>query len=241
MKIFSNTNIGLKRSSNQDDYRQAQISENALWSVICDGMGGVNGGNIASEAAVEIANKILSENFREGMSEEELLGLCKLVINEANSTVFEKSMGDYSLRGMGTTMVLILIDNNKLCVAHVGDSRAYLIRQNVVNQVTTDHSFVQDLIKRGEITSEEARIHPHRNIITRSVGVHESVEIDFAILNLEKDDTIISCTDGLSNYLNDEVVRDILLNSGDNVADDFVEYAINCGGVDNVTVTVIKI
>ncbi|MFI3206040.1 MAG: Stp1/IreP family PP2C-type Ser/Thr phosphatase [Clostridia bacterium] len=241
MDIYSNTNQGLRRMSNQDNFKNNKISENTLWSVVCDGMGGVNGGNIASLIAVQTAEKILNQKFKKKLSENQMHDLCVEIVENANKQIYQKSLRQLDLRGMGTTMIVILIDEQKAYITHVGDSRVYLKRNDEVRQVTMDHSYVQDLLNRGEITEEEAKHHPHRNIITRSVGVYKAVECDITILELEKGDIIVSCTDGLSNYLSNETLNEMLKDYDEKIADKLVDFALECGGIDNVTATVINV
>lgn len=241
MNIFSNTNQGLKRISNQDNYVNKKISSKLLWSVVCDGMGGVNGGNVASAIATETAKEFLDEKFKVGLSDEEYADIAVKTIEESNRKIFNHSQKESDLKGMGTTMVVVLIVDKKAYISHVGDSRVYLKRGDEVNQITVDHSFVQDLLNRGEITKEEAKTHPHRNIITRSVGVYDVVKADIVMLELQKSDIIVACTDGLSTYLNEEKLGELLLENDKKVADTLVNYALECGGIDNITASVITV
>lgn len=242
MKIFSNTNIGLIRTSNQDAFEFEVLGDNCGWSVVCDGMGGANGGNVASEIAVSTAKQILSEKMNESLNTDELIELSLQCINEANTNVFAKAFDTPALKGMGTTMIVTLINGDNVCVAHVGDSRVYIYNDGKVTQVTQDHSYVQELINRGEITKEAARVHPHRNIITRSVGIHSKVEIDTTLVEPVKDDLMILCSDGLSSYLTEKDFEKIIKeNKVEDLCDTLIEYALKSGGADNVTVSVINI
>ncbi|MFI3324761.1 MAG: Stp1/IreP family PP2C-type Ser/Thr phosphatase [Clostridia bacterium] len=242
MKIFSNTNIGLVRNSNQDAYAFGIVSDNCCWSVVCDGMGGANGGNVASEIAVNTAQTILKEKMQESLTEDELIELSSVCISKANTNVFAKAFDEPSLKGMGTTMIVTLVNGDDICISHVGDSRVYRFSDDKVVQITQDHSYVQELVNRGEITKETARVHPHRNIITRSVGIHSTVEIDSALIKANAKDLIILCSDGLSSYLTEEDFERIIKdNEIENLCDVLIEFALKKGGADNITVSVISI
>lgn len=240
MKVFGRTDIGRTRSSNQDTYRSGVISDTCLWTLVCDGMGGVNGGNIASAVAADRIAEILAEELKAQMSEEDIINLVNKAINEANSSVFSRSVDEPELKGMGTTAVLTIVSDNKFFISHVGDSRAYMYMAGQVTQITVDHSYVQDLVDRGEITPEEARIHPHRNIITRSLGVHSMVENDIYTGDFEIGSVLIACSDGLSNYLTDEKLAEILSQTEpENAVEELVNFALESGGSDNITAAVI--
>lgn len=242
MKVFSNTNIGLVRSSNQDTFKQGVLTEGCLWTLVCDGMGGVSGGNIASALAAEVIEQELNEKLESNMDAEALRRLSFKVISAANTQVFARAVDEPALKGMGTTAVLAIVSNGKLHLSHVGDSRAYLIRNTKVWQLTTDHSFVQDLVSRGEITREEARTHPNRNIITRVVGVHSMVDSEYQQMELKPGDVFLSCSDGLSNYMTDEKLAQLINElEPENAADGLIQFALDCGGSDNVTVSIIYI
>ncbi len=242
VKIFSKTDKGQVRANNQDTFRLGMVSENLLWSVVCDGMGGVKGGNIASSLVADCIENILKAELNENMSDEEMKSLVFKCTDSANSEVFSKSIDELDLRGMGTTVVLIIISKGKAFLAHVGDSRAYLLRENNLEQITKDHSLVQDLVDMGEITAEEAKRHPRRNIITRCVGVRSTVQTDYKEVDVQKGDIILSCSDGLSNYLSDEIVKEYCEKYQDQeLVDELVNFANNSGGSDNITVSIIYI
>lgn len=238
MRVYGETNIGKKRTTNQDTFRMNQVSSSLAWTLVCDGMGGVNGGDVASSTAAEIISEILNNELNENLSHAEIKELMFYAINEANSEIFSKSVEDSLLKGMGTTVVLALSIENTMFIAHVGDSRAYIYRSDVVKQITQDHSYVQDLINRGEITEEEAKNHPHKNIITRSLGVHSIVEIDLKVVNIQEDDVFLVCSDGLSSYLEDETLIEFINTTPESqMTERLIDFALECGGSDNVTVT----
>ena len=240
MQIFSKTDIGLVRETNQDACRYGYINDECVWAVVCDGMGGQNGGNIASTIAVETVSDLIQEKFSESMSEDELSQLLIDCVNIANKKVYDRSCSDVMLSGMGTTIELAFAVKNSIYIIHVGDSRAYLINGNKIKQVSTDHSLVQEMVDSGEITKEEARSHPNKNLITRALGVLPDIKMDFIEASFENGDMLLLATDGLTNYLVDSEIVGII-NSGDyNAAcEHLVDRAKSAGGADNITVALI--
>ncbi len=240
MQIFFKTDVGLVRSCNQDSCRFGKISDTCAWSVVCDGMGGANGGSVASSEAVEEISRIVCEGFSFDLSDEELKKLLVSAVKSANTRVYTMSCENENLKGMGTTVELAFIRDEKLSVVHAGDSRVYLVSSGKISQVTVDHSLVQQLVDRGQITAEEARVHPSKNFITRALGVEDKLEVDYITRPFVKGDKLIMCTDGMSNYfeINDllEVVESTPF---EQLAEQLVEIAKERGGSDNVTVTVL--
>ena len=240
MQIYSKTDIGLVRPSNQDACRYGILSDNCVWAVVCDGMGGQNGGNIASKIAVETVSDILQESFREDMSSDELSELLVSAVNEANKLVYDTSCEDITLSGMGTTIELAFTNGNMMYIVHVGDSRAYLIKDNKIKQISTDHSVVQEMIDNGELTPEEAMSHPNKNLITRALGVTADIKMDFIEAEFEFGCKLLLATDGLTNYLDDRDIISIISSTEDNlVCEKLVETAKSAGGGDNITVALI--
>ena len=162
-------------------------------------------------------------------------------VMEANRKVYEAAQEDLALQGMGTTIVLTLLYQNHAYIAHVGDSRLYCLRGGVLEQLTRDHSFIQDLLDRGEISEDEARIHPNKNIITRAVGVNWDVELDLHVLELCSGDRLLLCTDGLSNACNDDVIAAVLSSRPvEDAAEELIRLANQSGGHDNITVVIVE-
>ena len=181
MLVSAKTDIGIKRSTNQDSFSYGQLDGGAItWAVVCDGMGGMAAGNVASATAVEVISGSFENNLSPKSSASAIRNLLKSSIESANARVYNLAMEEDEYRGMGTTVVGVIAVKDVLHVIHVGDSRCYLKNTAGIKQITTDHSFVQQLVERGAITPEEARVHPQRNLITRVVGVHEDVECDYA-------------------------------------------------------------
>lgn len=241
MRFYSKTDIGKKRYSNQDAVAGKIISNNLAWMVVCDGMGGNNGGDIASKIAIEVISKNISDYLRENQNSEYIIGLMKESVELASKAIFDESKKDEDLKGMGTTVVLGVINNNCLYVVHAGDSRAYLIRNAKIEQISTDHSMVQHMVEMGEITAEEARNHSQKNIITKALGVESNVNPDHSIIELNDKDIILLCTDGLSNHLeDDEICKMFSKYSLEELPDILINKCNARGGKDNITVSLIE-
>ena len=240
MKISARSDVGMARSSNQDFCLAGEFADGLTWAVVCDGMGGATGGNIASETAAKTISEKLTFGYHEGMNDNSLKNLMVSAVDAANAKINSRAKNDEVLRGMGTTVVLTLIRNDALYLAHVGDSRIYVVTRDSINQLTTDHSVVQMMIDNGEITAEEAKDHPQKNVITRALGVEETVRIDYSQEVYNDGDIILLCTDGLTNYVDDEKILKIC-NENDSytLADVLVDAANSKGGGDNVTVVTV--
>ncbi|MCD7797759.1 MAG: Stp1/IreP family PP2C-type Ser/Thr phosphatase [Clostridiales bacterium] len=241
MKIVAKTDRGYVRESNQDAYAVGEFSDEVVWAVVCDGMGGAAGGNIASALAVKVISDKINASYRENMRDVSIKNMLDFALTAANIEVYDMADAKPELHGMGTTVVCAIVRDNQAFIAHAGDSRAYVLSGGNIRQITTDHSMVQDLLSRGKITDEQAANHPNKNIITRAVGVDKSIEIDFDQLDLDDESALLLCTDGLSNYVtNDEIIE--LVSDGKHYAfaDRLVQKANANGGGDNITVVVIS-
>lgn len=241
MRIVAKTDKGNVRDSNQDAYAVGEFSDEVVWSVVCDGMGGAAGGNIASSLAVKVISDKINACYKEKMRDASIKNMLDSALTAANIEVYDFAEAQQDLRGMGTTVVCAIVRDNQAYIAHAGDSRAYIINDKSIKQVTTDHSVVQALVSSGKITSEEAQHHPDKNIITRAVGVDKSIKIDFEQIDLNDDDILLLCTDGLSNYVsNNEMIE--LMSDGKHYAfaDRLVQKANANGGGDNITVVIIS-
>lgn len=243
MRVDFLTDVGAVRESNQDSCECGLFSPESAWAIVCDGMGGASGGNVASSVALEKMKEFLKKEFNENMNKGNIKALMHNAIREANKAVYAMSLDREDLRGMGTTGVLLIATKGLLHVAHVGDSRAYLKNADGLEQITMDHSYVQDLVNIGQITPEEARVHPQRNIITRVLGVHDDVRCDYAHFDFLKGDTALACSDGLTNYVDDQKLLEFMQkyeNDGKALAQNLIRYAVESGGSDNITVAVIS-
>lgn len=237
MRIDCGTDIGIVRKNNQDSCDCGLFPDGTAWGIVCDGMGGANGGNVASSMAVaEIKTHIL-ENYIPENSDEVCKDLLLKAVAKANQAVFLRAGEDESLQGMGTTAVVLLARQETLFVAHVGDSRGYLISGDRIEQVTKDHSYVQNLVDLGLISQDEAKEHPKRNVITRALGVHETVDCDCRILAFKKGDTVLACSDGLSGYAQPPLLLEYSKQYSDKLLiQNLIAYATEAGGSDNITV-----
>lgn len=238
LKTFSITNIGRRRKLNQDFVYTSEKPVGSLPNlfIVADGMGGHNAGDYASKATVEtIVEKIgnASETDRTRILEE--------AIQAANTLIRQKARESADLEGMGTTVVAATCEGNSLCVANVGDSRLYVANKKEIRQITKDHSWVAEMVRRGGLGKEEARNHPDKNIITRAVGADDGIKVDFFTVQLKEGDLILMCTDGLTNMLEDEEIRMILDGARDMVekAEELVAAANERGGRDNISVILI--
>lgn len=236
MKTFSKTDIGRKREVNQD---YVFVSDQPVGNipnllVVADGMGGHNAGEYASKFVVETLKKELAKSTEDGPR-----AMMKKAIESANHQLIAESKKDVRLKGMGTTLVVATVIEHTLYFANVGDSRLYLLNDEI-RQLSKDHSLVQEMVRLGGLNAEEAKHHPDKNIITRAIGVKEVVEIDFFEHRLKKGDIILMCTDGLSNMVEDDEMFQIVRGSRDVVeaVERLIERANSNGGRDNIGVIV---
>lgn len=239
MKAFSITDVGKKRKTNQD---YIFCEEKAVGSfpnlfIVADGMGGHNAGDYASKYCVNtvvdsIKNSVLKTP----------IGILEEAINSANRALYEASNKDVALEGMGTTFVAATITETDMYVANVGDSRLYVINDEI-KQITEDHSLVEEMIKTGEIQRKDARFHPNKNIITRALGTNKVVTADYFEVHLNKGDIILMCSDGLTNMVDDEDVLNIVREHSKDIegaAHMLTEKANEQGGKDNIAIIIIK-
>ena len=209
MKIVAKTDKGIVRASNQDAYAVGEFPDEVAWAIVCDGMGGHAGGNIASALAVKVISDKINASYRENMRDSSIRNMLDSALTAANMEVYDMAEADPELRGMGTTVVCAIVKNGYAFIAHAGDSRAY-IYDGELRQITTDHSYVQTLVDIGKITKEEAEHHPNKNKITRAIGAEKMIDIDFDEIELNDEDVLILCTDGLSNYVSsDEMISEV--------------------------------
>lgn len=241
MKIAAKTDVGRVRSSNQDSYATGELPGGVAWAVVCDGMGGAAGGNVASSVAVKMISEKITSTYHSNMSTTSVKNMLVSAITAANLSIFDMSNANETLHGMGTTVVAAVIADSTVCVAHAGDSRAYLISRGELFQLTTDHSVVQAMVESGKITPDEAKAHPRKNIITRALGVAEDIDVDFCEEKLIADDILLICTDGLTNYIDSQDILKVAHTAGYyEIADKLVNLANSNGGGDNITVVTVS-
>lgn len=234
------SNVGIMRKENQDRVKVEILGENISCAVVCDGMGGAASGGVASEIAIEGFAERVKTNFREDMNDNSIRNLLLNAVHYANTLVYEKSREDIEKNGMGTTCVAALVKNKKVYVVSVGDSRAYMLDDDGIRQITTDHTYVDMLYKSGQITAEEALIHPMRNVITKAVGVEPDVEVDYFELEETGNFAVFLCSDGLSCYCDDEFIyKKVFGNNLDKAIQELIDHANESGGRDNITAAVI--
>lgn len=237
MKIVARTDKGVVRDNNQDSYTACELSEGAVLAIVCDGMGGAAEGALASSEGIRAIRDYVAERYQSGMSDLSVRTLLVSAVENANKQIYTLSKTDESYEGMGTTVVAALIADSFLYIAHAGDSRAYKLSGGELVQLTRDHSVVQNMLEKGEITPEEAVDHPSKHIITRALGVDDYIRVDFCQEPFYDDEILLICSDGLTNY---STTDDILKLTSDGCyykyADRLVNLANQNGGGDNVTV-----
>ena len=241
MEVYFQSDIGKRRKSNQDYTATFTNQKNQLLALLADGLGGHQAGDIASRQAVEEIG-IAWEATTIDDSEKAVQWFLQH-IQQANQRIFEKGQSQPTLSGMGTTLEVVTLLDNHLALAHVGDSRIYLFREQRLIALTEDHSLVNALLKSGEITQEMAENHPRKNIITRSLGMPGSLEVDVAIHKIEDHDQLLLCSDGLTNMVSEPKIAQILLEAASlqDASQRLIEEANAKGGLDNITVLLIDV
>jgi PPM family protein phosphatase len=241
LKYAFKTDRGLRRELNEDNCNVlVGYSGVPACFVIADGMGGHKSGEIASKKAVDsVCSHLLETNWEI----EDISDLLKNIICSVNKELYEFSLLNEATQGMGTTLIVSAFKNCKLYIGHVGDSRVYLIRDNTIEKLTWDHSYIEELVKNGSITKDEAVNHPKKNVITRAVGYESALQVDTYEIDIGENDEILLCTDGLTNMVSDEEILEILTREKDPQAacDALIENANNKGGEDNITVIIGRI
>ncbi len=230
-RVASSTHPGRKRRHNEDAY----VVEPPLFAV-ADGMGGAKAGEIASS----LAAAALTDSAEDGTGQERVVAL----IQEANRRVFERARDDQSASGMGTTMTVAVVEDGRVVIGHVGDSRAYLLRGGELEQLTEDHSLVAELVRSGKLSPEEAEVHPQRSVITRAVGTEPDVDVDAFAVDAQPGDVFLICSDGLTDMVDRPTILDLVERHGDDLdaaAKALVAAANKRGGDDNITVVFFEI
>lgn len=242
IRAWGITDKGAVRTQNQDSYYLKHLGEALAVAVVCDGMGGAKAGNVASSLAVQVTS-----DYLEGLPSEDLLRTpgehLAQAASLANDAVFHKASREPECRGMGTTMVAAVVQEEKAQVLNIGDSRAYHIGEEGIVKVTRDHSLVEDLVHRGDITPEQARQHPQKNLITRALGSEFHSRTDLYEVELAKEEFLLLCTDGLSNTLTDQELLYEVLHGGtpESCCQRMLDVAMSRGAPDNVTAVLIQI
>ncbi|MBO5212675.1 MAG: Stp1/IreP family PP2C-type Ser/Thr phosphatase [Clostridia bacterium] len=257
MICSGNTDIGMKRDSNQDTFILKTYSEKTCLCVVCDGMGGAKGGKEASKIAAEKFVSVMDDfispyigrkdrNLHSNDIKEALLD----AVDQANNAVYQYAQDHSSMKGMGTTLVAALIINRTVFSVNVGDSRMYFMKGSKIKQITKDHSYLQYLLDMGQISEKDALNFPNKNVITRAVGTEISVRADFIKESVSDGAYIMLCTDGLTNFVDNELIRSIVVDETSKGLDQIklslvvrrlIDTANKNGGADNITAAIIKL
>ena len=243
MQCYGLSDQGCVRKQNQDAYKMDRLDRNTVLCVVCDGMGGAKSGNIASSLAVEVFTEEIRRSWKPMMDQAQVDQMLRSALKLANFTVFDQAVQFEEFDGMGTTLVAVLIRGKRATFINVGDSRAYHIDSQGIRQVTKDHSLVQLMVDRGDLTPEQAKAYPGKNYITRAVGTEPTVSSDLFHLELNRGDALVLCSDGLSNMMDDqeilfEVVHGV---NKQQCCKRLLNIAKNRGAPDNVTSVLILI
>lgn len=236
MRVWGRTDIGLVRSENQDAYSICEMKEYTS-AVVCDGMGGTNGGRVASSLAVDVYQQEIEEKLRTGMNSQEMALAMSESVKKANEAVRQRAAENKEYQQMGTTLVSAVAQKERAVLANVGDSRAYHINRSGIRQITRDHSVVENMVERGDLTPEEAKHHPRRNLITRALGPDADVQTDTFELIWKQGDFILLCSDGLVNTVSDQEILFEVIHNGepDTCLDRLLDLSKQRGAPDNVT------
>ena len=243
MQSWGLTDPGCVRPQNQDTYHIEQLDRNTLLCVLCDGMGGAKSGNIASSLAAEVFVQEVKRSFHSNMDPEKADMMLRGAVKLANFTVFDQAAQFEEFSGMGTTLAAVLVRGKDVTVVNVGDSRVYAVDKDGIYQLTRDHSLVQMMVERGDLSPEMARSYPGKNLITRAIGTETIAECDLFHHKVERGDCLLLCSDGLSNMMDDqeillEVVHGV---SKQQCCQRLLDIAKNRGAPDNVTSILVQI
>ncbi len=243
MQSWGLTDPGCVRPQNQDTYQIEYLDKNSLLCVVCDGMGGAKSGNIASKLAADVFVQEIKQSWKSGLDPEAMERILRSAVKLANFTVFDQAQQIEEFYGMGTTLVAALVCGKEALLVNVGDSRGYKVDREGIRQLTTDHSLVQMMVQRRELTPEQARTYPGKNLITRAIGTESTVESDLFRCRLDRGDCLLLCSDGLSNMVDEqeilfEVVHGVNM---DHCCQRLLDIAKNRGAPDNVTSVLIQV
>jgi len=241
MRAYARTDIGKAREMNQDFYYVSQEINGMRLCILADGMGGYKGGEIASALATTSAKEYIQARFDKiEPTTDNIESLIHNAMDYANEIVYKKSRENVELDQMGTTLEICIIYGNKIYIGHIGDSRIYRIRRNIIRRITTDHSYVETLVKDGTITREEAFYHPRKNMLMKALGCAENIEPDITAKGFLPGDIILMCSDGLTNMLQEEEIYNIVTQNASEACDKLIKRANELGGFDNISVIVVE-
>ena len=241
IKAYAKSDVGKVRETNEDSFYISDSLDEVQLYMLADGMGGYKGGEIASKLAIQSSKNYIENNFKQiEKDKDSIIQLVGSSVEYANMIVYENSKENKELEGMGTTLDICLIYNNKVFIGHVGDSRVYRIRKDFMRKLTQDHSYVQKLVKDGTITKEEAVHHPQKNMLMKALGCNAFVEPDVMVKGFLKDDILIMNSDGLTNLVSQDEIFKEAKKDIEQAPKELVKLANENGGYDNITVIVIK-
>lgn len=244
MQYYGLSDIGKRRKENQDKIYLIEPNSEINLFILADGMGGANAGSVASSTAIEFVRNFIMQRINDiSMTREAIEKLIKDAMCEANNYVYSKSKEVKEYAGMGTTLITVIVHKNKVYIGHIGDSRVYRIRKNIIRQLTKDHSYVEALVQNGSITKEEAKNHPQKNVLLRVLGCEKNVEPDIITKGFLTDDVLLICSDGLTNMLETDEIYDIVIENKDdpeNGCKKLLEEANSRGGYDNISIILIS-
>ena len=243
MQYWAMTDAGCVRTQNQDTYQIEKLGKNSLLCLVCDGMGGAKSGNVASALAAEVFVDDIRRTWKEGMEQAQIDQMLQAAVKLANFTVYDQGQQFEEFSGMGTTLVAMLIADRTVTVVNVGDSRAYRINEGGIHKITVDHSVVEMMVLRGELTPEEARTYPGKNYITRAIGTETIAESDLFHLDLERGDFLLLCSDGLTNIMDEqEILFEVVHGEEkDKCCQQLMDIAKSRGAPDNVTCVLVQL
>lgn len=244
MRFYGLTDVGVKRTNNEDSISLPSETDGIKLFILADGMGGAKAGEKASQLAIKTIRDYIRLNFiKIERTKEEIEEVIRKAMVEANKQIFELSMEYKEFNGMGTTVVVALIYRGRLYIGHIGDSRVYRLRQSVLRQLTKDHSYVQELLRQGSITIEEAKNHPQKNVLLKALGCDRDMVPDVITKGFVKGDIILLCSDGLTNMVDDKKIYEIIMKNTSDLkvaCKMLVDTANDNGGVDNVSAIIIS-
>lgn len=242
MRVWGATDKGMVRRQNQDYYRHGQVGQGQYLAVVCDGMGGAKSGDVASRLASEVFLEDIRQTAVPDMEQQAIVKMLVTAVRNANRAVYEQSQVSPDFAGMGTTLVAVFLQGDAAYIVNVGDSRCYYVAGDEISQITEDHSVVGLMVARGQITEEEARVHPNKNLITRAVGTEPEVECDCFYLGLEEGERLLLCSDGLSNLVTKtEMLYEVTHGESlEDVCFRLIDIAKDRGASDNVTVVLME-
>lgn len=242
LKTACITDAGKLRKENEDSFCHQKLKNGLELFAVADGMGGYNAGEVASNIAVKVVSEYCTQHIEDDVKSDDVIHILDDAIAKANKVIYDESIKNKDYSGMGTTIVAAITNGEDMIIAHVGDSRAYILKDNSLNKLTNDHSLVAEMVRDGMITEDEAQRHPKKNIITRALGTDENVKVDIQKIHISMDDTVLLCTDGLSNMIEDKIIEQMLIKNSDvnKCARELVDLANKLGGRDNITVIIAK-